>query len=246
MGLAPAGAVHRVHPPPGHHRLHRRDRHGDRDAADQGRLRPAAGARARAASSIAWRRCGRRAAPRSVAELAVAAATLALLSGVPRLTKRVPAPLLAHPAGGGAGGACSIIFSPGTRSRRSRRRFHAAMGGHVVDGVPPLPPLPMLPWHAPGPGGQPLALSLATVRELLSGAFAVAMLGGIESLLSAVIADGMAGTRHDPDAELLALGHRQHRDPVLRRHPRHRAPSRAPRPTSARARARRSRRWSTR
>ena len=30
------------------------------------------------------------------------------------------------------------------------------------------------------------------------------MLGGIESLLSAVIADGMAGTRHDPDAELLA------------------------------------------
>jgi len=40
----------------------------------------------------------------------------------------------------------------------------------------------------------------------MSGAFAVAMLGGIESLLSAVIADGMAGTRHDPDAELLALG----------------------------------------
>jgi SulP family sulfate permease len=32
------------------------------------------------------------------------------------------------------------------------------------------------------------------------------MLGGIESLLSAVVADGMAGTRHDPDAELLALG----------------------------------------
>jgi len=34
----------------------------------------------------------------------------------------------------------------------------------------------------------------------------VAMLGGIESLLSAVIVDGMAGTKHDPDAELLALG----------------------------------------
>ena len=32
------------------------------------------------------------------------------------------------------------------------------------------------------------------------------MLGGIESLLSAVIVDGMAGTKHDPDAELLALG----------------------------------------
>ena len=44
------------------------------------------------------------------------------------------------------------------------------------------------------------------MRELLSGAFAIAMLGAIESLLSAVVADGMAGTRHDPDAELLALG----------------------------------------
>src|SRR5205814_1866413 len=62
------------------------------------------------------------------------------------------------------------------------------------------------PWHMPGPGGHPLSLSLPVIRELLSGAFAVAMLGGIESLLSAVIADGMAGTRHDPDAELLALG----------------------------------------
>ena len=58
----------------------------------------------------------------------------------------------------------------------------------------------------PGPDGAPLVLSLGVIRELLSGAFAVAMLGGIESLLSAVIADGMAGTRHDPDAELLALG----------------------------------------
>jgi len=32
------------------------------------------------------------------------------------------------------------------------------------------------------------------------------MLGAIESLLSAVVADGMAGTRHDPDSELLAQG----------------------------------------
>jgi SulP family sulfate permease len=64
----------------------------------------------------------------------------------------------------------------------------------------------MLPWHAAGPGGAPFVLSVGTLRELLSAGFAVAMLGGIESLLSAVIADGMAGTRHDPDAELLALG----------------------------------------
>jgi SulP family sulfate permease len=32
------------------------------------------------------------------------------------------------------------------------------------------------------------------------------MLGAIESLLSAVVADGMARTKHDPDAELISLG----------------------------------------
>ncbi|HEY5091567.1 MAG TPA: SulP family inorganic anion transporter, partial [Polyangia bacterium] len=95
---------------------------------------------------------------------------------------------------------------PGHAVATIASRFQATVGGHLVRGVPPLPPLPMLPWHAAGPNGMPLRLSLATLRELLSGAFAVAMLGGIESLLSAVIADGMAGTKHDPDAELLALG----------------------------------------
>ena len=44
------------------------------------------------------------------------------------------------------------------------------------------------------------------IQALIPGAFAIAMLGAIESLLSAVVADGMSGTRHDPDAEILALG----------------------------------------
>jgi SulP family sulfate permease len=37
-------------------------------------------------------------------------------------------------------------------------------------------------------------------------AFAIAMLGAIESLLSAVVSDGMTRTRHDPNAELVGLG----------------------------------------
>ena len=41
---------------------------------------------------------------------------------------------------------------------------------------------------------------------LLAPAFAIAMLGAIESLLSAVVADGMAGTRHDSNAELIGQG----------------------------------------
>jgi SulP family sulfate permease len=141
----------------------------------------------------------------SLAELAIAAATMTLLIAVPRLTKRVPAPLIAIPVAGLLAAALNHAW-PAHAVATIATRFHATIGGHAVSGVPPLPPLPLLPWHAPGPNGARLHLSLTTFRELLSGAFAVAMLGGIESLLSAVIVDGMAGTKHDPDAELLALG----------------------------------------
>src|SRR5690606_39151821 len=41
---------------------------------------------------------------------------------------------------------------------------------------------------------------------LLPSAFTIAMLGAIESLLSAVVADGMAGTRHDSNQELVGQG----------------------------------------
>jgi sulfate permease, SulP family len=141
----------------------------------------------------------------SPSELAIAGVTLAVLLIVPRLTRRVPAPLVAIPLAGLLAAVLNHCW-PAHAVATIASRFHVTVGGRLVSGVPPLPPLPLLPWRAPGPGGLPLRLSLTTLRELLSGAFAVAMLGGIESLLSAVIADGMAGTRHDPDAELLALG----------------------------------------
>ena len=142
----------------------------------------------------------------SLPEIAVAALTLALLVLFPRVTRRVPAPLVALPLAAVAAAVLTHLF-PGHPVATIASRFHAALpGGRIVDGVPPLPPLPILPWHAAGPGGAPFVLTAGTLRELLSAGFAVAMLGGIESLLSAVIADGMAGTRHDPDAELLALG----------------------------------------
>lgn len=40
----------------------------------------------------------------------------------------------------------------------------------------------------------------------IGSAFAIAMLGAIESLLSAVVADGMGGTRHDSNQELIGQG----------------------------------------
>ncbi|HLT26823.1 MAG TPA: SulP family inorganic anion transporter [Zeimonas sp.] len=63
-------------------------------------------------------------------------------------------------------------------------------------------------------GGIPIGLpelrlpeiTAARMIELIGPAFAIAMLGAIESLLSAVVADGMAGTRHDSNQELIGQG----------------------------------------
>lgn len=50
------------------------------------------------------------------------------------------------------------------------------------------------------------SLNMTTIRQLLPDAFTIAFLAGVESLLSAVVADGMSGTHHDSDTELTATG----------------------------------------
>jgi sulfate permease, SulP family len=49
-------------------------------------------------------------------------------------------------------------------------------------------------------------MHISQMIELVGPAFAIAMLGAIESLLSAVVADGMAGTKHDSNQELIGQG----------------------------------------
>jgi SulP family sulfate permease len=63
--------------------------------------------------------------------------------------------------------------------------------GGVPSGLPVFR-VPTFQWHL--------------VLPLLSPALTVAMLGAIESLLSAVVADRMSGDRHDPNVELTAQG----------------------------------------
>ena len=50
------------------------------------------------------------------------------------------------------------------------------------------------------------AIEFATVRELIPSAFTIAILAGIESLLSCVVSDGMIGDRHNSNTELIAQG----------------------------------------
>jgi SulP family sulfate permease len=115
----------------------------------------------------------------------------------------VPAPLLALAAGALVAWLLER-FAPGADVVTLAERFGSPE--HPA-GIPRVPPLPVLPWALAGPGGASGApLSLDLVRSLLPSAFAIAMLGAIESLLSAVVSDGMTGRKHDPDVELLALG----------------------------------------
>lgn len=56
------------------------------------------------------------------------------------------------------------------------------------------------------PAPVPMNLSFERIRGLLPSAFTIALLGAIESLLSAVVADGMIGGRHRSNMELIAQG----------------------------------------
>lgn len=49
-------------------------------------------------------------------------------------------------------------------------------------------------------------VNLAMIKQLFPDALTIAVLAGIESLLSCVVADGMVGTRHKPNMELVAQG----------------------------------------
>lgn len=140
----------------------------------------------------------------SWADTVVGVTTLALLLVWPRITRKVPGPLVAIALA--AGLAYALGEFAGVQPATIAGRFNYIKDGVTMPGIPQLPPLPVLPWTLPGPDGTPLHLDWALVRALIGPAFAIAALGAIESLLSAVVADGMAGTRHDPDAELVGQG----------------------------------------
>jgi SulP family sulfate permease len=134
------------------------------------------------------------------ADLSIGLLTLTLLVLLPRLTHRVPAPIVALPIAAVAAFAMHTL-GPQYAVATIGQPLVGAAGG-----IPQQPPMPSPPWSFAGPDGEPLQFSLELCRALVLSAFAIAVLGAIESLLSAVVADGMSGHRHDPDAELLAQG----------------------------------------
>ena len=136
--------------------------------------------------------------------LLVAAITLATLMLWPRLKTPIPPHLPAVLVGGIL---AFFLNQHGFGIETIASRFSYLLeDGTKGQGIPPVLPSFELPWHRAGADGQPIGISWQLFQALLPKAFAIAMLGAIESLLCAVVLDGMTGKRHSANSELLGQG----------------------------------------
>ncbi|MFH0754102.1 MAG: SulP family inorganic anion transporter [Candidatus Omnitrophota bacterium] len=112
--------------------------------------------------------------------LALGLLTVLIIAISPKIVKRIPGALIALVAVS----ALAAFF-----------RLPVETIGTRFGDLPHSLPLP----HFPVAG-------LARIRELFQPAITIALLGAIESLLSAIVADGMIGARHRSNTELIAQG----------------------------------------
>ena len=112
--------------------------------------------------------------------LVIGALTLAIFYSWPRLTKRIPASIVAVAV------TTAVAYFAGWSVATIGSRF-----GSIPASFPAL--------HLP-------EVSLQLMRDLMGPAFTMAALGAIESLLSAMVADGITDTRHNPNQELIGQG----------------------------------------
>lgn len=114
------------------------------------------------------------------AALGLALATILIIQGLKRVLPQVPGPAVAL-----ATLTLLVRFVPALHVQTVGNLFQIHAG-------PPTFAWPDLTW--------------ATMKEMAPSAVTIALLGAIESLLSAVVADGMTGTRHDSNQELVGQG----------------------------------------
>lgn len=80
--------------------------------------------------------------------------------------------------------------------------FSYSVGNLQGSGIPPVPLQFTLPWGFLAPH----EINLDLIKALLPHAITIAILGALESLLCAVISDGMTGNKTDPNKELIGQG----------------------------------------
>ncbi|HEX4935328.1 MAG TPA: SulP family inorganic anion transporter, partial [Gemmatimonadaceae bacterium] len=123
------------------------------------------------------------------AAVGVAALALAIIIFWPRVSHRIPSPFVALIV------TTAVVKIFGIPVETIGSRF-----GEISASIP----VPSLP-----------EVSLEKVTALMGPAFTIALLAGIESLLSAVVADGMIGGRHRSNMELVAQGVANIASPIM-------------------------------
>ena len=120
--------------------------------------------------------------------------SLVICIGMPKLTKRIP------------GSLAAIVFA--TLAVWLLKSYAPASWGVSITTIgdqfslPNGIPAPSLP-DMSLPEGESF---FTMVQKLFPAAFTIAMLGAIESLLSAIVADGVIGDKHNSNTELIAQG----------------------------------------
>ena len=109
----------------------------------------------------------------------VGAIALAILVIMPRFVKKVPPSLVAVIV-------CALIVKIG------HLNVNTIGDLYTISSAPPMPHMP--------------EFSLSMARAVIPDAFTIAVLAAIESLLSCVVADGMIGSTHNSNTELIAQG----------------------------------------
>lgn len=110
----------------------------------------------------------------------IGTATVVIIFLWPKVTHKIPGSLIA------------ILF---TTAAVQLLQLPVESIGSRFGAIPSTLPRPVMP-----------ELDFATVKNLMQPAFTIALLGGIESLLSAVVSDGMIGGNHKSNMELVAQG----------------------------------------
>lgn len=148
-------------------------------------LRSEGGAPREFIEKLAW--LWERAAATNPYALGLAATCLAIILLWPKLKLRfVPGSIVAMLA------ATAFVALAGWNEAHGVATIGSQFGAGAIPDRFPSPAMPVWEW--------------ATIRALIGPATAIALLGAIESLLSAVVADGLSGNRHDSNTELIAQG----------------------------------------
>ncbi len=127
-----------------------------------------------------WKEYGRYASTVNISSLVIGVSTIVIIFLWPKVSRRIPGSLIAIVV------TTAIVYFSGMPLETIGSRFGS---------IPSTFPTPVVP-----------VIDFEIIKSLIMPAVTIALLGSIESLLCAVVADGMIGGNHRSNTELIAQG----------------------------------------